>query len=434
MSLSRKFVFVLIGSVCSIALLNIVAFYFFYTSYIQIYLWEKIESRQDITIEYINTLIERQTEDELDDIFSDAELEFFELLDLNEGSIPLKEEKNVSIVVDFLVRSGVNAKYIEEVIPENTLQKALWLLQDKKSPESLFVSRLMYSMVGINILILWIFWALWYYFSKWTILPIRRATSQIKSLKFGKDGNIIEYKKKDEIWLLVESINGLNSRLSIQETIRNRLLADISHELKTPITSIQCYLEGISDGVIKLSDKTLGSISAEMNRLIELVNLIMDYEKFENTDLRPVLQSHNVYSFIWAIVETQKPILDEKKQTIELIGSKNIEILFDKDLFTQLVYNLISNFHKYAGESTRLQISIYSERISFWDNGAGVKKIKIPYLFEKFYQGDKEKTWNASKRGIWVWLSIVKRIIEAHSWGYEIDSDHKKWFRFDIKI
>jgi capsular polysaccharide biosynthesis protein len=105
MSLSRKFVIVLMISVCSIAIVNILAFYVFYNSYIRLYLSEKIDSRQNVTIEYINKIIERQTLEDIDNIFSDVELEFFELLDLSDGNIPLQEDKNVNIVIDYLVKS-----------------------------------------------------------------------------------------------------------------------------------------------------------------------------------------------------------------------------------------------------------------------------------------------------------------------------------------
>ena len=124
------------------------------------------------------------------------------------------------------------------------------------------------------------------------IYPIKEATASIKKAVTSK--NIIwwdsnkffeYYNKKDEIWLLITAINNLNKKLHLQEEIRSRLLADISHELKTPITSIQCYLEGISDWVIKLNQKNLNSITDEMTRLISLVNRIMDYEKNDRKKL-----------------------------------------------------------------------------------------------------------------------------------------------------
>lgn len=91
MSLSRKFVIVLVSCICSIAILNIAAFYVFYNSYIRLYLSDKINSRENVTIEFINDIIEKQAVEDADNIFSDVQFEFFELLDINEGSIPLSQ-------------------------------------------------------------------------------------------------------------------------------------------------------------------------------------------------------------------------------------------------------------------------------------------------------------------------------------------------------
>lgn len=422
----------LVVSVCSIAILNILAFYVFYTSYIKVYLSEKISTRENVTIDYINNIIERQTLEDIDNIFNDVELEFFELLDINQGKIPLEKPENVNVVVDYLSKSWVSPKYIEEIIPENNLEKVLWLLKDPDSPESNFVERLLLSLILTNFLILLVLAAGVLYFTKKIILPIKRATNQIKQLKIWKKNKAIKYNKKDEVGLLIQSINGLNSRLGIQEKIRSRLLADISHELKTPITSIQCYLEGISDGVIELSEQNLSSITWEMTRLTELVNQIMEYEKFENSDIEFTKRSHNPYELINAIVTTENFSIQDQNQMIEIHGSKNIELFLDKDLFTQLVYNLIWNFKKYAGEKTSLNINISSKKISFWDNGVWIAKKEIPFLFEKFYQGKKEKTGNIALRWIGVGLSIVKKIVESHWWKSEIRSDTNKGFEYII--
>jgi capsular polysaccharide biosynthesis protein len=84
MSLARKFILILISSILFIAFVNIASFYFFYNSYLKIYLAEKIRARDNVTIEYINQIIEKQTIDEIDNIFSDIEIEFFELLENNQ--------------------------------------------------------------------------------------------------------------------------------------------------------------------------------------------------------------------------------------------------------------------------------------------------------------------------------------------------------------
>lgn len=432
MSIARKFVTILVVSICSIAILNVFAFYFFYNSYIRLYLSDKIESREDVTIEYINNIIERQALENIDSIFDDVELEFFELLDISDGTISLQEEENVNIVVDYLRKSNVSPKYIEEIIPENNLEKVLASLKDPESPESGFIKRLSASIIVTNIIILLLMVGVVLLFTSRIIIPIKRATNQIKTLTLWKNYKEIEYKKKDEVGLLIEAINKLNESLSVQEKIRSRLLADISHELKTPITSIQCYLEWISDGVIKLTNKNLESITSEMTRLIELVNKIMEYEKFENTELELKKSVENPFDLISRLVETQKAYLKDKKQEVEVSGTQNIEIFVDKDLFTQLVYNLIGNFIKYAWKGTKLDISVWATKIVFSDNGAGIAKKEIPFLFEKFYQWKKEKTWDISMRWIGVWLSIVKKIVDAHGWDIQIKSDTKKWFSFSI--
>ena len=434
MSLSRKFVFVLVVSVCSIAIVNIAAFYLFYNSYIRLYLSEKLSARQDVTIEYINNIIERQTLEDIDTIFSDVELEFFELLDIWEGKISLEEDENVNIVVDFLVKSGVSPKYIEEVIPENNLEKVLELLKDPESAETRFIKRLFLSLVVTNIFMLLLIagWVL--YMTKRIILPIKRATNQIKTLDIGTRAKKIQYKKRDEIGLLIDAINGLNTRLSMQEKIRSRLLADISHELKTPITSIQCYLEGISDGVIDLSEKNLNSITSEMSRLIGLVNQIMDYEKFENQELIITKKSINPYELISGIIETQKLRLSEWEQSVTLTGSQNIEVLWDEDLLTQVIYNIVGNFYKYSWPHTELKIDISSRALVFSDNGIWIAKKEVPFLFEKFYQWKQEKTWDSAIRGIGVWLSVVKKIVEAHGWSIKVQSNTGKGFKISIVL
>jgi len=416
MSLSRKFVLMLVSCVLSIAIVNIAAFYVFYSSYISLYFSEKISSRESVTIEYINNIIERQTLEDIDNIFNDVEIEFFELIDNNDWEIPLNESENINIVVEYLAKSGVSAKYIEEIIPENNLEKILTLLRDPNSPESKFIKRLFLSLVLTNIVTIILLAIIIFYFTRKIILPIKKATNQIANLKPGETKNLVKYEKKDEIWLLIASINGLNTRLSIQEKIRSRLLADISHELKTPITSIQCYLEWISDWVIQLSEKNLESITGEMWRLIDLVNQIMEFEKFESSKIQLQKEPHNPYKLISGLIETQQTQLDESKQSITLHWSQNIELYLDKDAFKQLVYNLIWNFRKYSWNNTQLQISISSKEIVFSDNGTWIPKKEIPFLFEKFYQWKKEKSWSIEVRWIWVGLSIVKKIIDAHNW------------------
>ncbi|MDD3793555.1 MAG: HAMP domain-containing sensor histidine kinase [Candidatus Gracilibacteria bacterium] len=439
MSLSRKFILAIVTTILFITTINIVAFYVFYTTYLKVYLVEKIESRDKITIEYINEVIKKQTIDDIESIFTDTEIEFFELLENNDGKIPLSKEKNVDIVVNYLVKSGIAPKYIEEIIPTDNFGKVLEAMADKNSPEYRFVNKLSLSILITNIISITISIILLIVFIRKTIYPIKDITQKIKEIQNKKPSSkqteeLVYYNKKDEVGLLVDAINKLNKKLNLQDEIRTRLLADISHELKTPITSIQCYLEGISDGVIKLDQKNLNSITYEMKRLITLVNKIMEYEKLDRKKLDLSLSDFQVYELIIGLVETHKKRLRENKQRIKVNGEIGNLITADKDLFIQMVHNLIGNFLKYAGKNTILRINITKKYIEFSDDGIGVKTSEIPFLTEKFYQGKIEKTGDIDSRGIGVGLSIVTKIIESHSWKYEIKSDLGKGFSFKIYI
>lgn len=439
MSLTRKFTTSLLISIIFIASINIIAFYVFYSSYLWKYFEEKIKSRDEITIEYINTVIEKQTIDDIDSIFTDTEIEFFELLENNNWKIPLNKQKNIDIVINYLVKSWIAPKYIEEIIPTDNFWKVLEALRNNDSIESKFVKKIAISMLITNILTIWIiiFWLL--IFIRKTILPIKEATDSISLALDSKDiiwnDNKIEinyHNKKDEIWLLISAINKLNSKLSMQDEIRSRLLADISHELKTPITSIQCYLEWISDWVIKLDQKNLNSITDEMKRLISLVNRIMDYEKNDRQKLNLVLENENISDLIKLLVETHKKRLKENKQRIKVTWDDSLLLNIDINLFKQVTHNIIWNFLKYAWKNTLLKINITKKYIDFTDDWNWIKSSEVPFLTEKFYQWNIEKSWDIDSRWIWVWLSIITKIILSHWWKYEIKSDKWKWFSFKI--
>jgi signal transduction histidine kinase len=434
MSISRKFITVLVASILFIAFINIASFYFFYNSYLKIYLAEKIQARDKVTIEYINEVIERQTLEEIDNIFSDIEIEFFELLENNQWSINLNDAQNIDIVTNYLIKSWVAPKYIEEIIPQNKFAAVLDSIKQKGTPEYNFLNKFILSVLVANIIAIVLILIAIFIFAGKTIIPIKNATKKIKTLKVGRDFEDIEYKnKKDEIGLLIGSINELNHKLVLQDKIKNKLLADISHELKTPITSIQCYLEWIMDWVIELNDKTLSSITEEMKRLIKLVNMIMEYEKFENKNLDINLKKVNIQKILIEISETSKQKLKKSKQRIKVSWEDIIKEI-DEDLFRQIVHNIIGNFVKYAGKNTHLQVNVTRNYIDFSDDGKGVSAKEIPFLLEKFYQGKTEKTWDIDERGIGVGLSVVEKIVNNFWWTMKVESDTNKGFRIKINF
>jgi K+-sensing histidine kinase KdpD len=160
----------------------------------------------------------------------------------------------------------------------------------------------------------------------------------------------------------------------------------------------------------------------------------MEYEKLERKKLDLILSKFNAWRQIISLVETHKKRLKENKQRIKVVWEVDLILKADNDLFNQLIHNLIWNFLKYAWKKTLLKVNITKRYIDFSDDGKWVKSSEIPFLAEKFYQSNIEKTWDIDARWIGVWLSIIKKIVESHGWKFEIKSDSWKWFSFKIFI
>lgn len=431
MNLNKKIISSVLWSIVFITSINIVGFYVSYNVFLWDYLINKDKSKKEVTLDYINKIIEKQALDEVDNVFNDIEVEFFELVEKNNWKINLNDEENVNIISNYLSKAWVSIKYIEEIIPKNYYQKLLANIKDKKSPEYIFLANIVFFMIVVNIFWISILILFLYLASKRIISPITKTAETIKNIKIWKDFEMINYNKDDEIWSLVNAINWLNSKLQMQQEIRTKMLWDISHELKTPITSIQCYMEWIKDNIIKLDDKTLNSILYEMQRLIKLVNLIMAHEQFENT-------KSNIRLVDLDVKFTTESVINQFRQRLKLNNQKiitlwNEKILkTDKDFYIQIIQNIISNFIKYAWENTLLKIEFWTNFIKFSDNWKWIKSSEIPYITEKYYQWKNKKVWELEDRWIWVWFSVINKLISDLNWEFEINSDENKWF--EIKI
>lgn len=204
--------------------------------------------------------------------------------------------------------------------------------------------------------------------------PVQSIIENLSDIISRKGYKQIEYKKKDEFGALINTINSLNKNLSHQQKIRSDLLSDLSHEIKTPITAIKCYLEGMDDGVIETNAKNYALLHKEINRLIEITGSIMEYEKLEQTD-RDALKITEVD--FWKLIEHMQneytPLLAKQDQHIVFTENKIPTILhFDEGKFIQLTHNIFSNFIKYSGEGKTLTVKT-SERngkvfLTFRDN------------------------------------------------------------------
>ena len=227
-----------------------------------------------------------------------------------------------------------------------------------------------------------------------------------------------------EIVELSNSINYLAETLSDQEDIRKRYASDISHELRTPITTLKSHLEAILDGVWDNSEEHLNILIGEVNRLSGLVDDLKISFSSEEYKLNLNRTKFNMSQEIHNIIDTFKPIYIKANHSLTSSIEEGIMINMDLDKLKQIIYNLLSNSIKYLNKNGTVSVDLKTKNnqiiLIIEDNGIGIKKEDLPYIFDRFYRSDSSR--NRDTGGTGLGLSIVKSFVEAHNGEIAIDS------------
>lgn len=231
-----------------------------------------------------------------------------------------------------------------------------------------------------------------------------------------------------EIVELSDSINYLAETLSKQEDIRKRYASDISHELRTPITTLKSHLEAILDGVWDNNEEHLNILLMEVHRLTGLVDDLKTSFSSEEYELNLNKSKFNMSKEVHNIIDTFKPIYIKEDHFLTSSIEEGIIINMDLDKLKQIIYNLLSNAIKYLDKKGTVYINLKAENnqatLIIEDNGIGMKKEDLPYIFDRFYRSDSSR--NRDTGGTGLGLSIVKSFVEAHNGTIHIDSVYGK--------
>jgi two-component system phosphate regulon sensor histidine kinase PhoR len=280
----------------------------------------------------------------------------------------------------------------------------------------------------------------------------------IEELKAGKLTKLNYEKKLDDQRILKiytspmltddkQSINGyiivIQDITIIRELEEHRrdFIANVSHELKTPITTIRGFIETIQENKIKDED-TLNHfysiISAESDRLTRLINDILTLSELEKEDAKSFKKRAiiNIGNEIVEVIQMLKLSAEEKNIEISYDVADSLSTVFDEDQFYQLMINLIQNAIKYTSENGKIFINAFENNqyicILVKDTGVGIPQEDIPRLFERFYRVDKGRGRKAGGTGLG--LAIVKHILQNHDGTIEVSSEIGKGTEFKINI
>ena len=268
----------------------------------------------------------------------------------------------------------------------------------------------------------------WLYTS--IITPIRRLQIASRNIKEGRLNFTLDMEDNhDEISLLVKDFEEMRKQLKAvadENLIHNKegkeLIRNISHDLKTPITSIKGYVEGIMDGVADTPEKQDRYLHIIYNKTLEMDRLINELTLYSQLDTNTIpydFQVLPVTGFFDDCAEEISMELAEKDMGFryENFCKKDTRILADSEQLHRVVSNIVSNSVKYSGKKAGwIRLSILDEgkfvKIEIEDNGRGIAKGDLPYIFDRFFRTDESR--NSSTGGSGIGLSIVKKIIEDH--------------------
>lgn len=256
-----------------------------------------------------------------------------------------------------------------------------------------------------------------------------RLTSGVKQLR---DGNLdwrVDYQNQDEFYPVVESFNQMagqiESMVAEQEKNsenRKELIAGISHDLRTPLTTIKAYVEGLQAGVAQTPVKKsryLATISQKADELNHLVEQLFLFSKIDIGEIPLHLKTVNLGAFISQFVTSVQDEYRERHLTMTLeVSTANAYVEIDQEQTRNVFINILENTIKYGNQTdNQMVINQYivgnQAVITFSDNGPGVPEAQLENLFEVFYRGDKART--EPEKGSGLGLAIAKRMIEAQA-------------------
>ena len=273
--------------------------------------------------------------------------------------------------------------------------------------------------------------------SKVICAPLEQMSRSARELAKGNYNDKFEgggYKEANE---LADALNYAAEELAKTDNLQKELVANISHDLRTPLTMIKGYSEVMRDIPGENTPENVQVIIDETERLSELVNDMLDLSKLRSGTRKPEMELFDLTETVREVLERYGKLTERDKYVISFEADENIKVVADRTMILQVIYNLVNNALNYTGEDKRVIIdqSVWDNkvRISVIDTGEGIAPEDIPYIWDRYYKVD--KVHKRAKVGTGLGLSIVKGILESHGASYGVESKKGEgsnfWFELE---
>ena len=277
-----------------------------------------------------------------------------------------------------------------------------------------------------------------YFMTYQMVKPLRSMSAATKSFAKGDFSYRVDVSGNDELAELAVAFNSMAKSLATTEASRRNFVANVSHELKTPMTTISGFIDGILDGTIPPEKQTyyLKIVSDEVKRLSRLVREMLNMSKIEAGELKLKPVKFNISEKLFRILVSFEQIIEKK--CIDIRGLDHLEsitIEADEDSIHQVMYNLIDNAVKFTNQNGYIEINAYIQDkkdavIRIKNSGEGISSEDLAKIFERFYKVDKSRSKDVKGTGLG--LYIVKNIIEMHGGHIEAHSQKGEYTEFEF--
>ena len=360
--------------------------------------------------------------------------------------------KRNSILSDYkneLIESGEELKAIKFVNPDYESEALLYgikvnngeyvflfsMLSDVNSNSMAIKGQLIY----ITLLVIIFAILISMFLSKMISKPIEQITAKSKQLANGDYNVVFDKNGILEIDELADTLNYLESEVSKTDEYRRDLMANVSHDLKTPLTMIKAYAEMIRDISYKdkeKMDKHLEVIISETDRLNILVGDILTLSKLQaNADILNI-DTFDLCGEVKGILKKYEIMKETENYNFIVNMPEKALIRADKNKINQVIYNLINNAMNYTGDDKNVWINIIENKkdylVEIKDSGKGIDKEHLEHIWERYYKHEKNHQRNVIGTGLG--LSIVKNILESHDFEYGVKSVKNKGTTFYFKV
>ena len=268
------------------------------------------------------------------------------------------------------------------------------------------------------------------------LAPVEALSKAARKLSRGDFSQRVNVTTRDEVGDLATTFNRMAEELGHTEELRRNMVADVAHELRTPLSNIRGLAEAMRDGVLEADSKTLGSIHEEVMLLTRLVEDLQELSLTEAGHLKLDIQEVDISDLARRAVDAARPRLEAKGVQLDMELPPSIIVSGDGERLAQVVRNLLVNALNYTPEGGRIGVAVVRKgeevEIRVTDTGVGISSEELPHIFERFYRVDKSRA--RATGGVGLGLTIAKRLVDAHGGQIEVQSEEGKGSTFIVTL